>query len=521
MAETAFISTTIPYVNARPHLGHALEYVQTDAYARHMVAAGTDVFFLTGSDENSLKNVLAAEREGISPRSLVDRNVAYFERLLTALDISNRRFIRTSVDADHIDGARLIWDRMKAKDDIYSREYEGLYCVGCEQFYSPAELVDGRCPEHFTVPELVSERNYFFRLSRYGDPLLKALEAGDIRVVPETRYNEVTSFIRAGLDDISISRSTQRARGWGIEVPGDPSQVMYVWIDALTNYTNALGWSRGADDYHRYWERADRRIHVLGKGVLRFHAVYWPAMLLSAGLPIPTDIVVHGYITASGQKISKSLGNTVDPAELVERYGVNAVRHFLLADFSPFGDGDFSEERLVARYNTDLANGLGNLVSRATSMTLRYRDGIVPPSGETGPLEASLADQVTAAGVGSAEAMTGYDHRQAMARIWDLVRRTNAYIDERAPWQLAKAANGGDHEASAALDTTLHHLVAAVRQLGGLVEPFHPGPSAAILDAVGSSASKVPGAAEWLDQIAGSRVTKPPALFPRLDFPQA
>jgi methionyl-tRNA synthetase len=205
MAETAFISTTIPYVNARPHLGHALEYVQTDAYARHMAAAGTDVFFLTGSDENSLKNVLAAEREGISPRSLVDRNVTYFERLLTALDISNRRFIRTSVDADHIDGARLIWERMKANDDIYSREYEGLYCVGCEQFYSPAELVDGKCPEHFTVPELVSERNYFFRLSRYGDPLLKALEAGEIRVVPETRYNEVASFIRAGLEDISIS----------------------------------------------------------------------------------------------------------------------------------------------------------------------------------------------------------------------------------------------------------------------------------------------------------------------------
>jgi methionyl-tRNA synthetase len=520
MAGTAFISTTIPYVNARPHLGHALEDVQTDAYARHMRAYGNDVFFLTGSDENALKNVLAAEQEGLTPRDLVDRNVVYFQELLTALGISNNGFIRTSADADHIDGSRLIWERMSASDDIYSKEYEGLYCVQCEQFYSPDELIDGKDPEHGLVPELVSERNYFFRLSRYEGALLKALESGDMRVVPQTRYNEVVSFIRAGLEDISISRSAERARGWGIEVPGDPSQVMYVWIDALTNYTNALGWSRGGDDYRRYWEQAGRRIHVVGKGVLRFHAVYWPAMLLSAGLPLPTDVVVHGYITASGRKISKSLGNAVDPIDLVDRYGVNAVRHFLLADFSPFGDGDFSEDRLVTRYNTDLANGLGNLVSRATSMTLRYRDGVVPPARETGLLEASLAQQVAASVTGSAEAMAGYDHRLATARIWDLVRRTNAYIDERVPWRLAKAAVDGDQEASAALDTTLHHLVAAVRQLGVLVGPFLPGPGAQILEAVGQPPSPVPDAARWLDDVAGTRVTKPPALFPRLDAPQ-
>jgi methionyl-tRNA synthetase len=521
MAETAFISTTIPYVNARPHLGHALEYVETDAYARHMASTGVDVYFLTGSDENSLKNVLAAEREGLSARELVDRNVGHFERLLAALGVEYRRFIRTSVDVDHLDGARLIWKRMENAGDIYPREYEGLYCVGCEQFYTPAELVDGKCPEHLVVPELVSETNYFFRLSRYAEPLLKALDAGEIRIVPQTRFNEVTSFIRAGLEDISISRSTGRARGWGIEVPDDPEHVMYVWIDALTNYTNALGWSHNADEYQHYWENAQRRIHVVGKGVLRFHAVYWPAMLMSAGLPMPTEIVVHGYITASGQKISKSLGNAVDPAELIDLYGVNAVRYFLLADFSPFTDRDFFEERLVSRYNTDLANGLGNLVSRATSMTLRYRTGIVPTAVDPGPPEASLAEQVVASESGSLDAMAGYDHKQALTRIWDLVRRTNAYVDERAPWKLAKAAEAGGQAASEALDTTLHHLVAAVRQLGALISPFLPGPGSAILEAVGSSPSSVPRAASWLEGIAGSRVTKPPAIFPRLEVPEA
>jgi methionyl-tRNA synthetase len=517
MADTAFISTTIPYVNARPHLGHALEYVEADAYARHMAAMGTDVYFLTGSDENSLKNVLAAEREGVSTRDLVDRNVTHFERLLDTLGVTYRRFIRTSVDTDHLDGARLIWERMRAAGDIYAREYEGLYCVGCEQFYSPAELVDGKCPEHLVEPDQVSETNYFFRLSRYAEPLLKAIEAGEIRIVPQTRYNEVTSFIRAGLEDISISRSTDRARGWGIEVPDDPSQVMYVWIDALTNYTNALGWSRDAEEYRRYWVEAQRRIHLVGKGVLRFHAVYWPAMLMSAGLPLPTDIVVHGYITASGHKISKSLGNTVDPAELAQRYGTHAVRYFLLADFSPFGDGDFSEDRLVSRYNTDLANGLGNLVSRATSMTLRYRDGVVPAPGATGPAELALAEQVAASEAGSREAMAGFDHKLALSRVWDLVRRTNAYVDERAPWQLAKAADNGDQAAAEALDTTLHHLVAAVRRLGTLVAPFLPDAATAILDAVGAPPE---AASHWLDGVTGSRVTKPPALFPRLDAPR-
>ncbi|MFY1671418.1 methionine--tRNA ligase [Plantactinospora sp. WMMB334] len=513
MPRTSFISTTIPYVNARPHLGHALEYVQADSYARHMARRGDDVFFMSGSDENSLKNVLAAQRAGLTTRDFVDGNVKHFAGLIEALDLRVDHFVRTSVDSDHIEGATEFWRRMRASGDIYLREYEGLYCVGCEQFYPEGDLLDGRCPEHLTVPETVSETNYFFRLSRYHDRLLAALTSGEISVVPHTRLNEVTSFVRRGLADISVSRSVGRAHGWGIPVPGDPGQVMYVWIDALTNYVNGLGFVRDDDRYRRYWAEAASRVHVMGKGVTRFHAVYWPAMLLAAGLPLPTEIVVHGYVTVDGGKISKSLGNAVDPGELLDTYGLDAVRYLLLADFSPFGDGDFSEERLIGRYNTDLANGLGNLVGRMTSMVIRYRDGVVPAGGPIGEADRALAEQVRTTESEATAAMDRYDHREALARVVDLVRRSNAYVDERAPWHLARSGRAADAHL---LDTTLHHLAAAVRQLGYAVGPFLPRAGTRILATLGATESDVPGAGDWLDGVAGRTVTKPEALFPRL-----
>jgi methionyl-tRNA synthetase len=515
MSTASFISTTIPYVNANPHLGHALEYVQADSYARHRAMRGDDVFFLSGSDENSLKNVLAAEQAGVPTAELVARNVAFFERLMKALGVETRHFIRTSVDPDHIDGAAAIWRRMVERGDVYAKEYEGLYCVGCEQFYTEAELVDGRCPEHLVAPELVRERNYFFRLSRYQDRILDVLERGEMRIHPVSRRNEVISFLRGGLEDISISRSSARARGWGITVPDDPDQVMYVWIDALANYVTALGWVRDDPRYERYWAHADQRAHLLGKGVIRFHAVYWPAMLASVGLPLPTDIVVHGYLTVGGQKLSKSLGNGVDPAELIDRYGTSAVRYFLLAECSPFADSDFTEERLVARYNGDLANGLGNLVSRFVSMLHRYRGGVVPAPGPAGPADGSLAAQVAASGAGAVEAMDRFDHREALAKVMELVRRTNAYIDERAPWHLAKAAAAGDAAADELLSTTLHHLAGAVRQLGRLLAPFLPAAAEQIRAEFGGAA--VPEADAWLSGLTGLPVAKAPALFPRID----
>lgn len=510
VATTGFISTTIPYVNARPHLGHALEFVETDAYARFMRTRADDVFFLTGSDENSLKNVLAAETAGISTADLVARNVVAFQDLLARLGCETDHFVRTSVDPLHIEGATEIWRRMAAAGDIYSRAYEGLYCVGCEQFYEPAELVDGRCPEHLTEPERVREQNYFFRLSRYGDDLLKSLESGELTVHPETRRNEVLAFVRAGLQDISVSRSAQRAHGWGIPVPGDDSQVMYVWIDALTNYVNALGWTRDDPRYRRFWADAARRTHVMGKGVIRFHAVYWPAMLLSAGLPLPTDLVVHGYITAGGRKLGKSLGNAIDPVELIDRYGPTAVRYALLATFAPFGDGDVTEERIIAAYNTDLANGLGNLVSRVTSMISRYRGGVVPAGAAGGGLAGAVATAID----DSAAAMAAFDHRTAVQHLNTLVGRSNAYVDDNAPWHLAKRPEEADR-----LDTCLLQTAAAVRALGALLRPFLPEAAAEILAALGQPADHRPTAAGWLDGMTGTRVDKPAAIFPRIDVP--
>jgi methionyl-tRNA synthetase len=519
MPASVFISTTIPYVNARPHLGHAFEYVQADSIARQLAMTGHDVYFLTGSDENSLKNVLAAQKEGLPTQALVDRNVTYFEELLANLGVETTRFIRTSVDPRHLAGATEIWRRLDANGDIYAKDYEGLYCVGCEQFYEPSDLIDGKCPEHLVEPELVSERNYFFRLSRYADQLAAAIESREIRILPQSRLNETLSLIHGGLADISISRSASRARGWGIPVPSDPDQVMYVWIDALTNYINTFDWVGGDPMFDTFWVEADRRIHVLGKGVLRFHAVYWPAMLLAAGIRPPSDIVVHGYITNAGQKLSKSLGNSVDPTDLVARYGQDALRYYLLADFSPFGDGDFSEERLVARYNNDLANGIGNLASRLTAMVERYRDGTVPGRGTfvDGDLESSLSTYIGDVVRDTRATMDRYDHREALSRIGDLVRRANAYIDERAPWHLAKAAvagDGGDAEAARSLDTVLNLGLDVVRHIGVLLRPFIPAASRRLLEAVGEDTDV---RVESLTDHTGRTVKKAGALFPRIE----
>jgi len=300
----AYITTTIPYVNARPHIGHALELVQADVLARYRRVRGDDVRFQSGTDDNSLKNVLAAEAAGVGVREFVDRNARAFLALGGALSLSVDDFIRTSHDPRHRPGVERFW--RACADDLYQKRYEGLYCTGCEQFYTPAELRDGRCPEHDTEPQQVSEENWFFRLSRYAGPLREAISTGRLRIEPAGRRNEVLAFIDAGLADFSVSRPATRADGWGIPVPGDPGQVIYVWFDALCNYVTALDYPDEGEAFRRWWLGDGDRIHLLGKGVLRFHAVYWPAMLLSSGLPLPTAVFVHDYLTAGGRKISKS-----------------------------------------------------------------------------------------------------------------------------------------------------------------------------------------------------------------------
>jgi methionyl-tRNA synthetase len=363
-ATHTYITTTIPYVNARPHLGFALELVQADVLARHRRARGDQVRLQAGTDDNSLKNVLAARAAGVGVQEFVDANADAFVALAAPLSLSVDDIIRTSRDPRHRPGVEALWRACADAGDLYRRPYEGLYCVGCEQFYTPGELPGGRCPEHGTEPQRISEENWFFRLSRYAGQLRELITSGTLRIEPAERRHEVLAQIAAGLEDFSVSRSAERAHGWGIPVPGDPSQVIYVWWDALGNYVTALRYGTGGADLQRWWTGAQRRIHLAGKGVVRFHAVYWPAILLSAGLPLPTDILVHDYLTAGGQKISKSGGVTVDPTALTRQYGTDAVRWWLLREVPRLGDTDFTEARLVGRANDELANGLGNLVSR-------------------------------------------------------------------------------------------------------------------------------------------------------------
>jgi len=358
-----YVTTAIPYVNAAPHIGHALEFVETDVIARFHRLLGEKVRFLTGTDDNALKNVQAAEEKGIKVEELVKKNADIFENVVRRLNCSIDDFIRTT-EKRHIEGAQAFWLACK-KEDIYKKSYQGLYCVGCETFYLEKDLVEGKCPEHKKKPEVVKEENYFFRLSVYQDWLLKLIESDELKIVPEFRKNEVVSFIKGGLEDFSISRSVKRAKGWGIPVPEDPEQIIYVWFDALTNYITALNWQNNDPLFGQFWP-AD--VQVIGKGITRFHAIYWPAMLKSAGLPPPKEIFVHGYVTAEGEKISKSLGIVIDPLEYIEKYGVDAVRYYLLKEIPSYNDGDFSQSRFVEVYNSELANNLGNLVSRVCKL---------------------------------------------------------------------------------------------------------------------------------------------------------
>jgi methionyl-tRNA synthetase len=500
-----YITTTIPYVNARPHIGHALELVQADVLARHYRRRGHPVRYQTGTDDNSLKNVLAAQGQGLSVRELVDRNAGEFSDLAGHLSLSADDEIRTSSDARHRPGVHRLWRACEESGDIYRKHYSGLYCVGCEQFYTADELVAGRCAEHGTEPEVISEENWFFRLSAYADQLRSAITKGRLRIEPAGRRNDVLSFIDGGLTDLSISRSATRARGWGIPVPEDPSQVIYVWFDALGNYITALGYGTDDAELGRWWTGAGRQIHVLGKGVLRFHAVYWPAILLSAGLPLPSDILVHDYLTADGAKISKSAGNVVDPAAVAATYGTDALRWWLLRDVARVGDTDFTVSRLIARANDELANGIGNLVNRVVSLIGRYRDG-VPGDLDDIPLwqaqewRALSAARDKAPGLIDA-ALAGGDFRKATAAVWAIADRANRCVSQTRPWDLAKAELAGDRDAGRRLDAVLADLIATCREVADHLGPFLPDASAMITA-----------------QCAGERLPAPVPLFPRLSL---
>ena len=473
-----YITTTIPYVNARPHIGYALELVQADVLARYGRGQGDAVRFQSGTDDNSLKNVLAAQAAGVEVREFVDRNAEAFLALGEALSLTVDDFIRTSRDPRHRPGVERFW--RACSRDLYRQEYEGLYCTGCEQFYTPAELGDGRCPEHETVPQRVSEENWFFRLSRYAEPLREAITTGRLRIEPAGRRNEVLAFIDSGLADFSVSRPAMRAGGWGIPVPGDPGQVIYVWFDALCNYVTTLGYGNDGAALRRWWASEGDRVHLLGKGVLRFHAVYWPAMLLSAGQPLPTRIFVHDYLTAGGRKISKSAAGAaaLEPAALAAEYGTDAVRWWLLREVPLVGDADFTVERLVARADDELANGLGNLVNRVVAMIGKYRDGRIPGLGPVPPGGEDLDAAIRQAGQRVRAALDEFDFRLATAAVWAIADEANRFVNRARPWDLAKAERAG--EAPARLDAVLSLLARACSALGRELIPFLPDAAARI-----------------------------------------
>jgi methionyl-tRNA synthetase len=454
MSQTAFVSTAIPYVNARPHVGFALEIVQADAIARYLRLMGYDTFFLAGTDENSLKNVRAAAELGITTQELCDQNSAVFQALIPALNISNSDFIRTSREPRHRHGAQKFWLRTRP-GDIYKQHYSGLYCVGCEDFYTEKEAPNGVCPEHEMPLEKVEEENYFFRLSAYQEQIISLIETEQLRIAPATRKNEMLAFAKAGLKDFSISRSAERAGNWGIPVPGDPGQVMYVWYDALTNYITALDYADDGERLRKYWIECNNRIHVIGKGINRFHTLYWPAMLFSAGLPIPHEVFVHGYLTVNGQKISKSLGNVIDPLAQAAKHGVDSFRYYLLRGMSPFEDSDYSEERLIAFYNTDLANNFGNLVRRVETVA------------ETAGYMIS-ASEVPEAPSGFHDAMKDFRFHDALSALWSVMTVLNQRIDRAKPWEMQK--QGKDQQLREFLDETVKEL----RSIAYWLEPFMP-----------------------------------------------
>jgi methionyl-tRNA synthetase len=452
-----FLSTAIPYVNAAPHIGFALELVIADALARHARRRGTPLYFLSGTDENSLKNALAAEAERVPTATFVAAHAAEFADLKQALNLDYDDFLRTSIDPRHAPAVDKLWNACVESGDVYLGHYEGLYCVGCEQFLTQDELVDGNCGEHGKPPERVAERNWFFRLSRYQEKLVRLVERDELAIRPAHRKNEVLAFLESPLLDLSISRSVERARGWGLPVPGDPTQIIYVWFDALANYISAPGYATSPERFGRLWTNAARVTHLIGKGVIRFHAVYWPAILLSAGLRLPSELLVHGYVTIDGQKISKSLCNTVSPAEACAPHGADALRYYLLRHIGSRRDGDFSWARFHEVYAHELANDLGNLASR--TLALGRRHGV--PHAASSELAAGLSDIVR----GHIE---DFALDRALDAIWAVVTAANAYVNRTEPWRLARRGE------AAALARVLGELYATLACVADELEPFLP-----------------------------------------------
>lgn len=495
--KTFYITTPIFYVNSVPHTGHAYTSVLADIIARYHRSLGEETFFLSGTDEHGQKIVRSAEKAGMEPQSFVDKNAKSFQDLYEKLNVSNDAFIRTSDRKAHFPGPEKLWRIFEEKGDIYKDVYQGLYCIGCEKFMSERDLnEEGKCPDHDEFPQVVEEENYFFRISKYQDRVREAIEIDELQILPASKKEEVLGLLKEPLEDISFSRPVGTVP-WGIPVPGDPTQMMYVWCDALSNYISALGFGREGDkNFQKFWP-AD--VHIIGKDILRFHAIYWPAMLLSAELPLPKKILVHGFITSGGKKMSKTLGNVIDPNEYVEQYGTDGFRYYLGREVSPFSDGDLTREKFVESYNGNLAHGIGNLFSRTTKMAEKYFNGSVArTSGVSAPL---LQDAV---GFGEEAPIYHvpyyFEHRvlpeymeqmdalavnEAADAVWDFVKVLDGYITDYEPFKLIKT----DKEKT---ELVLWNVLYGLYVLSDLLAPFIPEAAKEIRHSLGAKLGDTP-----------------------------
>jgi methionyl-tRNA synthetase len=496
-----YVTTPIYYVNAQPHLGHAYTTIAADVLARHMRQRGEDVFFLTGTDEHGEPVADVARAQGLEPKELADRNAERFKALAPQLEASNDFFIRTS-DDQHKRKVQEVLQRVYDNGHVYQGMYEGWYCPRCADFKVENEILDGnRCPIHEIVLERHAEENYFFRLSTFQAPLERLYAERPDFVMPQHHFNEARSFIGQGLQDVSLSRGRLT---WGVQVPWDPSHVFYVWFDALLNYYTALSYARpGEDLVDRFWPAT---FHIIGKDILKFHTVFWPAMLIAAELEVPRHVFVHGFLLGSdGRKMSKSLGNVLDPFEVMNQYGTDALRFYLMRDVPFGGDGSVGMPAVASRYQTELANEYGNLASRTLAMVARYRDGVVPAV----PCDAALAAEFDGLPDAVAGRLDRAEITQALDEIWQRVRRLNRYVEERAPWQLAK-----DPGAAAALDETLASLAEGVRVVSVLLHPYMPATVEKLLAALGSPSFDYAGAG-FARTGSGATTAALEPLFPR------